>query len=77
MREHFAQTVTRIDYRLDNDADLPTGDDGSTNEAIVYVAECPGYHWFEVLTNEYGCRFQAHYGTVPNYLMYRGAEQGC
>lgn len=49
----------------------------STGQAVVRVAECDGFHVFEVLGTEYDCRFRAHYGTPPTYVHYRYSAKGC
>jgi len=77
VERRFGQAVTEIDYRLDNDTDMTTGFDGETNEAIVYVAECPGYYWYEVSADEYTCLDRPHYGKPPTYVRFRSANEGC
>lgn len=49
----------------------------STGQAVVYVAECDGFHVFDVLGTRYDCLYRAHYGTPPTYVHYRMSAKGC
>ncbi len=73
--ERFGQTVTDILWRhvFDRD-DMRRFNFG---QAIVSVAECPGWHFFDVRATADTCERQAHFGKVPNYVFYRSSGDGC
>ncbi|MEM7405138.1 MAG: hypothetical protein AAF458_07575 [Pseudomonadota bacterium] len=70
----LGQTVERLDIHWSYRGGAPEPQESST--AVVYVKECSGYHFFEVLATYEECTL-VHYGTPPNYLFYRGANAGC
>lgn len=78
--EHYVsarmgQTVRDIkihyDYDERNDYTSPKSD------AVVYTAECAGYHYFEIAANYFTCETLPHYGNPPNYVYYRSSGDGC
>lgn len=73
----FGQTVTAIEFRYRSQQGRGTGGQSMLSQAIVSVAECPGYHFFELNADDYKCESQAHLGSIPNYLIYRSAGDGC
>ena len=75
VRDAFEQHVTGIEfYYVYERRDLRRWD---YSKAIVSVAECPGYHYFEVRATADMCETQPHYGSQPSYLRHLGAFDGC
>ena len=71
------QTVTAIEFRYVERRGGSRSEPRTLTQAVVQVAECPGYHFFEVTGNQYVCELQAHIGSVPNYVIYRSSGDGC
>ncbi len=73
--ERFGQTVTNIVWRhMYDEFDMRRMNFG---QAIVSVAECPGWHYFAIRAIADTCESQAHFGNVPNYVFYRSSGDGC
>jgi hypothetical protein len=53
------------------------GETEEPSHAHVRVAECPGFHHFEIFATGETCTALPHYGEPPNYLFYRGGVEGC
>ena len=69
------QTVTRIKFRwVYEERDIIRQD---YSQALVWVEECPGWHFFDVRATADRCESLPHYGTAPNYLFYRSGNNGC
>jgi len=77
-REHFQQTVIRIDFDFvfDNKSAGPQGD-SPKSLALAYMKECPGYHVFELFATDFDCDGRAYLGAIPDFIWYRTSEQGC
>lgn len=75
VNERLGQTVEHIDYRWNYGHSISGRFENS--EALVYVKECEGFHWFELLARPETCQTQAHYGTPPDYVLYRSANGAC
>ena len=73
--QRFGQTVHTIDYRWRERKSL--GSIWNTSSAVAYVHECPGFYYFTINATRYDCEDQYHYGTIPNYALYRSANAGC
>ena len=67
-------TIERIKYWWS----LPggTSNQEEPSEAFVYVEGCSGFHHFEIRADLEECQLP-HYGTPPDYLLYRGATKDC
>lgn len=72
--QRFGQTVTSIQFRF---AERGGRSNQPTNQAIASVSECPGWHFYELLGDEYQCQRQAHFGRVSNLIFYRSSGDGC
>ena len=73
--QHFGQHVTNVEFfYVYERRDLQRWD---WSKAVVRVAECPGYHYFEIMATADTCELLPHYGRQPNYVFYRGAFDGC
>ena len=73
--ERFGQTVTNVLWRhIYDEYDMRRMNYG---QAIVSVAECPGWHFFDVRATADTCETQAHYGAGPRYIFYRSSGGGC
>lgn len=76
--EQLDQTVIEIDFNYVFGQRSAGGEgDGLASAAVVYVQECPGFHVFDLFAADYDCESKFHHGTVPNYIRYRSANQGC
>jgi hypothetical protein len=73
---NFAQTVTRVDFRYEELNPSPR-EARILTQALAYVEECPGYHFFEVIGDDYTCERQARIGRIPNLIIYRSSGDGC
>ena len=74
---HFQQRVTAIDMTFAERRPVPITIPPSTGQAVVYVAECDGYHVFDVYGTDYDCQNRAHYGIPPSLVRYRTAAGSC
>jgi hypothetical protein len=74
---NFQQHVTAIDMTFSERRPVPITIPPSTGQAVVYVAECDGYHVFDVYGTDYDCQHRAHYGTPPTFVRYRTSVGGC
>lgn len=73
--DRFGQSVTKIKFHYDYEESryhYPPKTD-----AVVYTAECPGYHYFEVNATYMTCKNLPHYGQPPTYIHYRSSADGC
>ncbi len=73
--ERFGQTVRDIEFRWFNQKSFDN--QWNLSQALVYVEECPGFHFFEMNADDFRCVRQAHLGKVPNYVWYRSSGDGC
>lgn len=71
------QRVTGIDMTFAERRPAAPTIPPSTGQAVVHVAECDGFHVFEVLGTRHDCLYRAHYGTPPTYVHYRYSAKGC
>jgi len=72
----FGHTVTSVEFRYE-DLHASPGEPRLLSQAIVSVAQCPGYYFFEVIGDQYTCERQARYGHVPNLVIFRSRGDGC
>jgi hypothetical protein len=73
VRERLGQTVTRIDIGSYGERTTIV----QPGSALVYVAECEGFHAFEIYATEGTCENLPHYGSGASYTRYAGAYEGC
>ena len=69
--KRFSQSITSIDWRLVETRGRP---DLGMSSALVYVAECPGYHYYEIAGTSWQCAQSAGTSVVLNY---RSSGDGC
>ncbi len=74
---NFQQHVIAIDMTFSERRPAPITIPPSTGQAVVSVAECDGYHVFDVYGTDYDCEHRAHYGTAPTYVLYRASVGSC
>jgi hypothetical protein len=70
----FGHSITRIDWSFETSLD---GLSGLKSQALVYTDGCPGYHVYDIYATDHDCLHRAHYGEIPNYVVYRTSEAGC
>ena len=75
--ENFQQRVTEIDMTFAERRPVRITTPPETGRAVVYVAECDGYHVFDVYGTDYDCRYRAHYGKPPVFVRYRTSSGEC
>jgi hypothetical protein len=71
LRQHPTQVQMRYVYEQ---RDLLRFD---FTTALVFVEECPGYHYFDVRATADTCEMIPHYGRQPTYIRYLGSFDGC
>ncbi len=71
------QTLTAVEFRYVDRLGGSRREPRTLTQAVAQVAECPGYHFFEVLGNEYVCERQSQVGSERNLVLYRSSGDGC
>lgn len=74
---NFQQRPIEIDMTYAERRPAPITTPPSTGQAVVYVAECDGYHVFDVYGTAYDCENRAHYGAPTIFVQYRVTSGGC
>ena len=78
LARNHGQTVTAIEFRYVDRLGGSRREPRTLTQAVAQVAECPGYHFFEVLGNEYVCERQSRQlGMERNLVLYRSSGDGC
>ena len=73
--ERFGQNVRDIEFRWFEQKSQDSI--WNLSQAVVFVEECPGFHYFEMNGDQFRCVRQAQLGHAPNYVLYRSSGGGC
>ena len=73
--ERFGHSVRDIEFRWIEQKSRDSI--WNLSQAVVFVEECPGFHYFEMNGDQFRCVRQQHLGEVPNYVLYRSSGGGC
>ena len=74
LKSRFGQSISKVDWSFESSLD---GLSGLKSQALVYTDACPGYHVYDVYATDHDCLSRAHYGEIPNYVVFRTSEAGC
>ena len=72
----FGQTVSRVEFRYQTNLQTGSGQ-MMLSQALAYPAECPGWHFFDVLGDDFTCERQAGAGQAATLVNYRSSGDGC
>jgi len=75
VEKRFQHRITSIEFTYVTGRGRRPGDTKST--ALVYTADCPGYHVYDIYATEFDCTARAYYGTPPNLALLRVSADGC
>ena len=79
VRHYVEDTLGQTIERIQINWSYSISEDGAEepSHALVYTAQCPGHHWFELLGNYGTCVDLPYYGSEPTLIFYRGGFKGC
>ena len=75
IERNYGQTVARVEFRYQTN--LQTGGGQMMlSQAVAFPNECPGYHFFDVVGDDFRCERQSG-RDGSSLIIYRSSGDGC